>query len=137
VPGWIRVRLETNLDEFHFGGRANILLILASLLLGIATHVVWDSFTHLGTWPYRHMEALRRLIHLPMVGWVQFYKILQHSSTILGSRFSPFAYWTGAEKTSALAKGGALQNRYHFCILPSYFCLYFQADPRDRVTGRE
>ena len=84
LPCRIRVRLETNFDEFHFGGRANIVLILASLLLGIATHAVWDSFTHAGTWPYRHIEVLRRPIHLPMIGWVQLYKIFQHSSTILG-----------------------------------------------------
>lgn len=91
LPHRIRVGLERNLDEFHLGGRANIILIVASLLLGIATHVIWDSFTHTGTWPYRNLEVLRRPINLPMVGWAQLYKILQHSSTILG--LAILAFW--------------------------------------------
>lgn len=58
--------------------------VVASLLLGAATHVAWDSFTHAGG---RLVEALPFLQQTWFrVGRVPFpaYRVIQHASTLLG-----------------------------------------------------
>jgi uncharacterized protein DUF4184 len=84
LPEALQRRVQDHLDEFRFGGAARFALIVASILLGIATHLLWDSFTHSNTWPYRHWSVLRQPFTLPIVGPLPLYKILQHASTIAG-----------------------------------------------------
>jgi len=84
LPEALRRRLPNASDKFRFGGPARFLLIIASILVGIATHLLWDSFTHSNTWPYRHWTILRQPFTLPIVGEMPLYKILQHSSTVVG-----------------------------------------------------
>ena len=84
LPDAIQRRLTSHLDEFGFGGAARFALIIGSILLGIATHLAWDSFTHPNTWPYRHCSILRQLFHVPIVGAIPIYKVFQHGSTIIG-----------------------------------------------------
>ena len=85
LPESIQRRLTNHLGEFHFGGAARFALIIVSILLGIATHLAWDSFTHPNTWLYHHWPILSQLIHMPIVGLVPVYKVLQHGSTIFGT----------------------------------------------------
>jgi hypothetical protein len=84
LPEGLQRRLDVHLGEFRFGGPARFLQIIASILVGIATHLLWDSFTHASAWPCRHWSVLRRLFTLPIVGQFPLYKILQHGSTIVG-----------------------------------------------------
>jgi hypothetical protein len=71
-------------DEFRFGGAARFLIIGVSLLLGVATHVVWDSFTHSNTWAWREFLWLHQRVHIPFLGNVPGYSILQYGSTFAG-----------------------------------------------------
>lgn len=84
LPEAIQRRLQDHLGIFRFGGAARFLRIIASILLGVATHLLWDSFTHSTTWPYRHWSILRKPFTLPILGQVALYKILQHGSTVVG-----------------------------------------------------
>jgi Domain of unknown function (DUF4184) len=84
MPDPVQRRLTTEDESFHFGGASRIALIIASILLGIATHLVWDSFTHSGTWLYYHWPLLSEQFRLPVVGLVPFYKLFQHASTMIG-----------------------------------------------------
>jgi hypothetical protein len=84
LPEALQRRLENHLGEFRFGGPTRFLQIVTSILVGIATHLMWDSFTHVSAWPCRHWSVLRRPFPLPIVGQLPLYKILQHGSTILG-----------------------------------------------------
>jgi Domain of unknown function (DUF4184) len=84
LPDRIRRKLANDLNEFHFRPAANFARIVCSVLLGIATHLVWDSFTHPNSWPYHHWPVLRQALHLPIIGSVACYKVLQHGSTIIG-----------------------------------------------------
>ncbi|MGP0020587.1 MAG: DUF4184 family protein [Candidatus Sulfotelmatobacter sp.] len=84
LPEAFQRRLQDHLNEFRFGGASRFVLIVASILLGIATHLLWDSFTHSATWPYRHWSVLRQPFTMPIVGPIPLYKILQHGSTIAG-----------------------------------------------------
>jgi hypothetical protein len=84
LPECIRGRLDSNRSEFHFLGPVRFLWIVVSILLGIATHVLWDSFTHANTFFYRHWQTLREPIRVPVLRMIPLYKLLQHGSTIFG-----------------------------------------------------
>lgn len=84
LPESLERRIRPSLAQFRFAGIARFLLIAASLLLGIATHLFWDSFTHRNTWLYRRWSFLRQPVRLPTLGTTPWYKVLQHGSTILG-----------------------------------------------------
>jgi hypothetical protein len=83
-PDGFRRRLNGQMGRFRFGGRGRFALIVVSALLGIATHVAWDSLTHSYTWPYRHIALLRDSSYLPVLGWYPNERILQHTSTLGG-----------------------------------------------------
>ena len=70
-----------------------IVLILVSIIIGAATHILWDSFTHPSRWPYHHWPFLRRAIQLPIVGPVPCFKILQHLSTVVGLAVLLLWFW--------------------------------------------
>lgn len=54
--------------------------VLLSLLVGIATHLVWDSFTHSDGWVVMHVPFLST----PLAGDLTWARALQHVSTIGG-----------------------------------------------------
>jgi len=85
LPDAIQRRLTGHLEEFRFRGAGRFTLIIGSTLLGIATHLVWDSFTHSNTWLYHHWPILSQSFHVPIVGTILLYKALQHGSTIIGT----------------------------------------------------
>lgn len=82
LPQKIQTRLGPYLLPFRFRGR--LLVILASMLAGIATHLVWDSFTHEHTWLYHHWPFLRQHIHLPLVGSIRAFFLFQLVSSVGG-----------------------------------------------------
>ena len=84
LPESIQRRLTNHLDEFRFRGAARFALIVGSILVGIATHLVWDSFTHRDTWLYDRWPFLSQELNVPLLGPIQFYKAFQHGSTIIG-----------------------------------------------------
>lgn len=84
LPDSIQRRLAKHLTEFHFGGLRRLLLIVISILLGAASHLLWDSFTHRTGWFYHHWALLRETVNVPILGSLPYYKVFQHASTVLG-----------------------------------------------------
>jgi Domain of unknown function (DUF4184) len=84
LPIGMQQRLSNQLDDFKFGGVTRILAITFSIILGMATHLVWDSFTHTYTWPWWHLPLLHSWVDLPVAGLTPTYMVLQYSSTLLG-----------------------------------------------------
>jgi Domain of unknown function (DUF4184) len=84
MPDGLERRLAPWAGRFRFGGASRFALIVASLLLGIATHLIWDSFTHGNTWTTRHWAALSDRVYVPDIGFVPLYKLLQQVSTVVG-----------------------------------------------------
>lgn len=84
LPDAIQRRLTNHLVGFRFGGVTRFVLIVASILVGIATHLAWDSFTHRNTWLYYRWPMLGQTVDLPILGLIPLYKVFQHGSTILG-----------------------------------------------------
>ena len=70
--------------EFRFGGLKRLGLVVFSTVVGILTHIVWDSFTHTNSALYRAWPFLRQRVNVPLLRSFHVYKLLQHGSTILG-----------------------------------------------------
>jgi hypothetical protein len=82
-PAWVRVRIGPRWSRPSRPGGWGWLrlaaLLVASVLLGSATHVLWDSFTH------AHGLFGEIPVLAPMIGPLPIYKWLQHASTVLGA----------------------------------------------------
>lgn len=79
APVGFRARLTpaTPLRTFRPPGR--VMVVFASLAIGIGTHIVWDEFTHRGRWGARHISWLAAS-HSGVGG----YEWLQYASGVLG-----------------------------------------------------
>ena len=84
LPIGMQRRLSGQLGEFEFGGVARFSAIAFSIILGIATHLVWDSFTHPYAWPGLNWAWLQYWLDLPVAGWTPVFMILQYASTFIG-----------------------------------------------------
>lgn len=82
-----RGRVMAALDDVPFKGVKPFVTVVLSILVGAATHIFWDSFTHPTTWLYAHWSFLHHVIYLPFLGPVGYYKVLQHASTLAGLAF--------------------------------------------------
>ena len=97
LPDALRLRLKRT-EHHSIGNPVQFLLVLASILIGIASHILWDSFTHGRGWFYRHWPLLNEYIQVtPRHVW-PVYKILQNASTVLGTgvvlAWMVWWYWT-------------------------------------------
>jgi membrane-bound metal-dependent hydrolase YbcI (DUF457 family) len=119
MPDEIRNRLASHLGDFHFGGITRFLIILASLLLGIATHLLWDSFTHTNTWFYAHWPLLRASLNLPVLGPTPYYKVFQHGSTVVGTGVVAawLVLWYRSGEPSPRVPGESLSPRQRLAIV--------------------
>jgi hypothetical protein len=59
------------------------LVFAYSALIGVLTHIVWDSFTHVDGAVVKHVAMLATTITIHGFG-IPMYKILQHGSTLVG-----------------------------------------------------
>ncbi|KAF2412810.1 cell wall anchor protein [Microbacterium sp. B35-04] len=94
-PRWLATRLPAQWDagagaalRETLGGASageprvswrGMLLLVASLLLGVVSHIVWDLFTHEGRWGTTVLPVLAAAWG-PLPG----YKWLQHGSSVIG-----------------------------------------------------
>lgn len=92
--------------------RATGLAIVVSLLLGAATHIVWDGFTHGTGFGVQALPLLS--ISLFAVGeyHVTAYKLLQHGSTVLG--LGLLAWWSHAWHRRAPRQAQAMPASFSF-----------------------
>ncbi|WP_369373047.1 DUF4184 family protein [Promicromonospora sp. Populi] len=63
--------------------------VLLSLVIGIATHLVWDSFTHSDGWVVLNVPGLST----PLVGDLTWARALQHASTVVGLVLIAWYLW--------------------------------------------
>lgn len=84
LPKGARQRLELGSKSLSLNSAPRFTLIAVSILIGIATHILWDSFTHQWSWLYRHWSFLGEMVRLPWFGARPWYGILQYLSSIVG-----------------------------------------------------
>lgn len=95
-PEWHQARLARFAVPFRFGPARRFVVIVGSLLVGIFSHLLWDSFTHGGGWMVRHIPALRTVVFPEMAGGRPLYNLLQHGCTLLGLLALAVAYYRWA-----------------------------------------
>ncbi|WP_100401914.1 DUF4184 family protein [Bacillus sp. FJAT-42315] len=74
---------EAPIDYSFFSKLQKSFVIIYSALLGMLTHVVWDSFTHVTGYMVERIPALTHSVHLIGLD-IPIFKILQHGSTLFG-----------------------------------------------------
>jgi hypothetical protein len=84
LPDSVRARLTPQLAPFRFLPLSRLLNIIASLLIGIATHLLWDGVTHDRAWIGSHLTWLHHAYHVRGVGWFLMFDILQIGSSLAG-----------------------------------------------------
>lgn len=84
LPSGMRRRLVSSLDTFPFWPPERLGLIVVSILTGAATHLLWDAFTHDDSWICRNWTFLQDRVHLPAIGNMQIYSLLEYASSFLG-----------------------------------------------------
>jgi hypothetical protein len=75
-----------------------------SIVIGGATHIAWDEFTHRTLWLYRHWAFLSIPYDYPLVGSQQMYKLLQYTSTLFGLAFVAVWIWHWYHVTSPVER---------------------------------
>jgi Domain of unknown function (DUF4184) len=85
LPTGVQQRLPPD-TGFPFGGLRRFALLALSVLVGAVTHILWDSFTHRGSWAVKHLWLLHQQVVLP---WpihrsVAVCIVLQHLSGLIG-----------------------------------------------------
>lgn len=72
-----------------------------SILVGAATHIAWDSFTHRGRFGPRHIEWLNREIQIDRGLSLPAWNLLQHLSTVAGLICVTLIVFADARKAEA------------------------------------
>jgi hypothetical protein len=93
LPKGIRRRLKPGNSNFSFWPPARLALIVFSILIGTATHILWDSFTHTFYWPFRHWSFLSDVVYVPVTGNMPMDKVLQYASSVFGLIFVAVWVW--------------------------------------------
>lgn len=87
APEGLRLRLAPYTGRFAFGGWRRFAAIVGCICLGMATHILWDSFTHPYTWFFEHWAWLRQPERLVLLGQphvMMHFEILQLVSSVFG-----------------------------------------------------
>lgn len=75
------------------------LAILLSLTIGVATHIVWDNFTHNHSWMVQHVAFLRRPVFLLGTHTIRIVHLASYLCSFLGIFWLCLAYsrWRATE----------------------------------------
>jgi Domain of unknown function (DUF4184) len=77
-------RLRPVCRPFSFFPASRFLLIALSIVIGAATHFLWDSFTHSYGWGVQNISILNTIVLQTSFYTLRFFRVLQHGSTLLG-----------------------------------------------------
>ena len=86
LPEDFRRRIRLGPAAMPVRNVGEFVLVALSIVIGTATHLLWDSFTHRNFWPYKHWAwYLHQTATLPVWGEMEYVRVLQHVSTIVGA----------------------------------------------------
>jgi len=90
LPKWLNRRFTGFGEKKYTPGFSSIVIISISILIGVASHILWDSFTHPSGYFVTHHRLLRHKIQV-LHFHLELYNILQHLSTIIGALIIVYA----------------------------------------------
>ena len=84
LPRPWQAKLVGPAGQFRWLPLTQLFWVLVSLVIGIATHILWDGCTHLEGWGVQAWPALQRSVMHVGGSNITVYKLLQQASTVLG-----------------------------------------------------
>jgi hypothetical protein len=87
LPGWLKQRALAvpTLDWLAYL-RQRWFVFASSVIIGAATHIFWDAFTHDSGYFVERWPILTHMVPLPLLGRdMMLCRIIQHTSTVVGS----------------------------------------------------
>lgn len=95
LPVYLRIRLIKYVDNPQKLSPRSLLVMSGGVLLGAASHVLWDVFTHRGMWGVVTFPALNDVLFTIGTARFRTYMVLQHGSTFVGFPvfLILFGYW--------------------------------------------
>ena len=121
LPARLRERLRRN-ERVPVRSVSGFALICVSVLVGSATHILWDSFTHTEYWIGQHSPFLRSNVLLPLFGYRDWASILQYISTLFGlvAIVVWFVYWYRSTPPDHAETGGGLISRDRMVVAGAF-----------------
>jgi hypothetical protein len=95
----------------------SLIVIVLSIVLGAATHLGWDAFTHAHTAVTRHIELLRALVGPAGGPQVRVYKVLQYFSGVLGLAILAASVAKWMRLTAPARSEPYLSRRYRLAVI--------------------
>lgn len=119
MPPGLESRIDPYAGEFRFFPWARFAAICVAMLIGIATHILWDSFTHHHGWTYNHWMFLHQPLHLPFGRRSNVYKFLQFASSAVGLAIllGWFLHWYRVCPPDSRHRGGSLSRGRRWGII--------------------
>ncbi len=115
-PTFFQSRLSTFISfDWNNYFRKNCSIVLLSILVGAASHLIWDSFTHEQGFIVQQFSMFRNNIKIDNQQ-VSIFKILQHTSTLVGCITIVFLVWR-------LPKGG-ISKKINYTYWIVSLCLF-------------
>jgi hypothetical protein len=91
-----RLRPPVDTSPFAFGPAARFGQVVASILIGVAGHLLWDGFTHRDGFITTRVAFLQEAIGRPHV-----YDLFNYASTVAGMVLLGWWWWRAVEARSA------------------------------------
>ena len=91
-----------------------------ALVLGAATHLLWDGFTHGGYWGVQLIPALRTTALTVGGRTVPWFNVLQHVSTVVGGLV--VLGWVGREASRTGALGVFVRSGWRWLVILAIAC---------------
>ncbi|MGL5245650.1 MAG: DUF4184 family protein [Sarcina sp.] len=83
---------ESIYEKFKIRNLKSGIVFIYSAIIGMATHVIWDGFTHKTGMFVNNIEFLRRTVEINGY-FIPVYKFIQHGSTLIGGIFIIFCLY--------------------------------------------
>jgi len=103
LPDGLKARVMHYVDAPSILQPATLLTIAVAVLIGAASHVAWDAFTHRGAWGVALIPQLNDTLLSPGGVNLPGYVVLQHGFTLLGAPVFVLVYCAWYRKAEALA----------------------------------
>lgn len=95
LPSGLQRRLPNVPRRSFFTRWDRFAAVVMWIVVGTATHVVWDWFTHSNTWIWENWDFLRQFVAVPFHAPLMMVKLVQYASSLLGLvvLIVWFAFW--------------------------------------------